>query len=138
MFVTYDQNGSILSTIAGPDHDYGKLLDASGHAWLFLEGVTSLDPRLVHVDVAAKAVVSNKDMPLAVSKLAIAADAIDASVITGIPKGAAVTVLCNDRPLMGEIVNDGEIEFTAAAAGTYRIAVTCATWHPATIEIVAA
>lgn len=138
MFVTYDQSGTILSTIAGPDQDYGKLLDAHGMTWLFLDGATTLDPRLVHVDVVTKTVVPNREMVLVASKLAIAADGADASLITGIPNGAAVTVLCNGDPVMGEVVDDGEIEFTAAAAGSYRIAVACATYHPATIEIVAA
>jgi hypothetical protein len=138
MFVTYDQTGMILSTIAGPDRDYGDLLDAHGHSWLFLDGATTLDPRLVHVDVAAKAVVPNHEMALVASKLTIAADNVDASLVTGIPKGAAVSVFCNGAAVIGEIVDDGQIEFTAASPGTFRIAVACATYNPASIEIVAA
>jgi hypothetical protein len=138
MFVTYDQTGMILSTIAGPDRDYGDLLDAHGHSWLFLDGATTLDPRLVHVDVAAKAVVPNHEMALVATKPAIAADDVDASVITGIPRGASVSVFCNGSAVMGEIVDDGQIEFTAAAAGSYRMVVSCATFNPASIEIVAA
>ena len=57
MYVTYDDSGMITATIIGPGAGYGDLLDAAGKAWLFLEGVTSLDPLAHSVDVANRVVI---------------------------------------------------------------------------------
>jgi hypothetical protein len=58
MFVVYDHTGTILATIQGPGPEYGPdILDREGKRWLFLDGVTSLDPTCHYVDTARKAVI---------------------------------------------------------------------------------
>ncbi len=59
MFVIYDQDGNILSTISGRGPEYGPdILDpAAARRGCFYRGVTSLDPCTNHVDVTAKKVV---------------------------------------------------------------------------------
>ncbi|MFH0299834.1 hypothetical protein AAFX91_21885 [Bradyrhizobium sp. 31Argb] len=153
MFVVYDQDGKITSSIAGPGLEYGiEVLDAQGKSWLFLAGVTSLDPVVNYVDVAAAAARTNRYVPkdaiadvvkanrpiaLVASKSEIVADGIDAATISGIPAGAAVTIVCNGLELASAVIDDGNIELTAISAGVYHVLVSRPTFNPASIEVMA-
>lgn len=137
MFVVYDGDGVIDQTVIGPDESYGAILDQAGHEWLFLDGVASLDIRLVHVDRADRTVKPNAAMSLQASRASIAADGVDVARISGVPTGAVVQIFCADKLLSVETVTDGEIEFAAAAPALYRFLVTAKRYLPGSIEIVA-
>lgn len=153
MFVIYNQDGLILSTIGGPGLEYGiEILDREGKSWLFLAGVTSLDPCVNYVDLAEaaarseryvpaadvpKLVKPNRPIELVASKGDIQADGIDAAKISGIPEGAAVTIVCNGLELASAVIEDGDLEVTADSPGTYRVLVSRPTFSPASIEVTA-
>ncbi len=153
MFVVYDQSGSIRSTIAGPGLEYGiEVLDPQGKSWLFLAGVTSLDPVVNYVEVAAAAARTNRYVPkaevadvvkpnrpiaLVASKSEIAADGTDTATISGIPAGAAVVVVCNGLELASGVIEDGDLQLTATSAGVYHVLVSRPTFNPASIEVMA-
>lgn len=153
MFVVYDPNGTILSTIAGPGLQYGmETLDPERKSWLFLAETTSLDPTAKYVDVAAAAARTDRYVPgaeiasvvkpnqaitLVASKGAIQADGVDTATISGIPAGAAVTVICNDLVIASVVADSDGLDLTAVSAGVYRVMVSRATFKPASIEVTA-
>lgn len=127
MFVVYDDAGQIVSTIVGPAQEYGQdILDKEGKRWLFLEGVTSLDPLQAYVDVADGTVKPREPMPLS----------IEGGTISGIPAGSVAYISCADHLQASETIDDGTIELEAATPAAYRVLLTCAGYLPAEIEIV--
>jgi len=126
MFVIYDDTGSILSTIAGPGLEYGRdYLDKEGKRWLFLEGVTSLDPLQNYVDLADGKVKPRRPMHLV----------IDGATISNIPPGSVALISVCSQLQASETIDDGELELEAETPASYRVLLTCAGYLPAEIEI---
>lgn len=136
MYVIYDDAGTPTATIVGPDENYGpNVLDKNNQKWIFLKGMSSLDPRLVYVDVTTKQLMKCSPIQLAVDKPTFNADGHDVAKVTGIPLQALVSVFFNNQMQAQETMVDDALELTAAAPGEYRIEVTCSHHLPANIVV---
>jgi hypothetical protein len=126
MFVIYDEAGGIVSTIAGPGLEYGRdYLDKEGKRWLFLEGVTSLDPLQNYVDMLDGKVKPRRPMHLV----------IDGAVISNIPPNSIAHISVAEQLQASETITDGELELDVETPASYLVLLTCAGYLPAEIEI---
>jgi hypothetical protein len=141
MYVVHDASGTILSTISGPGKDYGKdVLDKNGDLWLFDPTLQNLDPTANCVDVTAspKKIVPKQPIVLTQDKETIVADGVDESTISGIPNGAFVSVVMNDRTsVMSGVVTDGQIEVSSDVPATYVITVSTQNMLAASVTVIA-
>lgn len=138
MYVVYDENGSILQTIVGPDKTYGPdILDKANYRWIFLMGRDSLDPRTTYVDVITKTIAEKMPMALTADKFEIIADGSDKATISGIPEGASISVLCDGQPQFADVIGKDALFVTALSPATYLISATCKGYLPASLAVVA-
>lgn len=149
MYVTHRDDGSITGVVTG-DKSYGADLTRVGHQWIYLgsddASAVSFDTMTSYVDVERKTagaphlecLRSMEPLTLAVDKSEIIAGGDDVAHITGIPAGATVSISADGRMEFQDVVDDGEIELSAADATTYEIVVSCAPkYRPASVQVVA-
>jgi hypothetical protein len=138
MYVIYNDAGAIIQTILGPDENYGpNVLDAHNQKWLFVSQRSMIDPHQFYVDVTMKMLIEKQPMALTVDKVEIAADGEDAATVTGIPEGAAISILCDGKPQFANIIGKESLEITSASPATYFVSATCAGYLPASLTVVA-
>lgn len=149
MYVLHSDDGAIVGVVSG-DKDYGNDLSRVGHQWIYLGSedgsAMSLDTMTTYVDVEKKAagaphlecLCPMEPLVLTVDKTEMAADSVDVVHITGIPIGSTVTISAGGRIEFYGVVDDGEIELSAADAVTYDIVVTgLAKYLSASVQVVA-
>ncbi len=138
MYVVYNDSGAIIQTILGPDESYGpNVLDAHNQKWLFVSQRSMIDPHQFYVDVEAKTLIEKQPMELAVDKVEIVADGEDVATVTGIPEGAAISILCDGKPQFANVIGRETLEITSASPATYFISATCAGYLAASLTVVA-
>ena len=138
MYVVYNDAGAIIQTILGPDESYGpNVLDKHGQNWLFVSQRSMIDPHQFHVDVVTKMLVEKQPMTLTVDKVEIAADGEDTAIVTGIPEGAAISILCDGKPQFANVIGKESLEITSASPARYFVSATCAGYLPASLTVVA-
>lgn len=138
MYVVYNDAGAIIQTILGPDESYGpNVLDAHNQKWLFVSQRSMIDPHQFYVDVETKALIEKKPMALSVDKVEIVADGEDVATVTGIPEGAAISILCDGKPQFANVIGKESLEITSLSPATYFVSATCAGYLPASLTVVA-
>jgi hypothetical protein len=147
MYIVHDEIGNVQHSISGPDANYGKALTAAEQEWIFLESSFEFNPVTQFVDVEKKAAgaphvecLQPKTAPsITADKLEITADGVDLATISGIPASARVTIQSDAQIEFDDVVDDGQIELSAATPTTYTIHVTPtgARYIPTSIQVVA-
>lgn len=138
MYVVYNDAGAIIQTILGPDESYGpNVLDAHNQKWLFVSQRSMIDPHQFYVDIETKTLIEKQPMALAVDKVEIVADGEDAATVSGIPEGAAISILCDGKPQFANVIGRETLEITSASPATYFVSATCAGYLPASLTVVA-
>ncbi len=138
MYVVYNDSGAIIQTILGPDESYGpNVLDAHNQKWLFVSQRSMIDPHQFYVDVGTKTLIEKQPMALAADKVEIAADGEDVATVSGIPEGAAISILCDGKPQFANVIGRETLEITSASPATYFVSATCAGYLPASLTVVA-
>lgn len=138
MYVVYNDAGAIIQTILGPDESYGPtVLDAHNQKWLFVSQRSMIDPHQFYVDVATKTLIEKQPMAVTVDKVEIVADGEDAATVTGIPEGAAISILCDGKPQFANVIGKESLEITSSSPATYFVSATCAGYLPASLTVVA-
>lgn len=138
MYVVYADNGAIIQTILGPDESYGpNVLDANNQKWLFVSRRSTVDPHQFYVNVATKTLIEKQPMALTVDKVEIAADGEETATVSGIPEGAAISILCDGKPQFANVIGRESLEIVSASPATYFVSATCAGYLPASLTVVA-
>lgn len=138
MFVIYDPaTGEIRSTISGPDEDYGQLLTEKGDIWLFAPEVLSLDPRVSYVNHETRSIADKSAMPIVLDRSRFTAGNDEGAVLSGIPVGARISVICNDAVQYSGVADDPELRLTSPVAATYLLTVEAPRFLPWHAEVVA-
>lgn len=135
MFIIFDEQGDIQHSIVGPDESYRNVLDGMGYSYL-VEPTSQIEIHEFFVDVASKLLCQRADMNLVVDKVEIAANGLDAAVISGIPMGGKAVIECSGV-VQTVLIDDGRLEFTASAAARYAINITAPRYRPYFVEVIA-
>jgi len=149
MYVLHRDDGSITGVVSGDKH-YGADLTRVGHQWIYLASedasAVSFDTMTTYVDVERKAagaphlecLRSMEPLTLTVDKTEIDAGGEDVAHIAGIPAGATVQVVADGQMEFQDVVDDGEIELSAADATVYEVIVSSAPKYlSASVQVVA-
>lgn len=133
MFITYDPDtGVITGTIDGPGETYGEALTESGQAWIYQHDILTLDPSANYVDPHVRAIVSKQPMPVSIDRTRFQAGDDEGAVISGIPLGARVIIMCDDDLQNSQVTVEAELRLTSAVAARYDVAISAdrfLNWH---------
>lgn len=133
MFITYSADtGEIRSTISGPDKSYGALLTEQGEAWLFAPDVLSLDPRTNYIDLETRKIIEKQSLPVSVDRLTFSADGEDGAVVSGIPLGAHISIMCGGTMQYSGVSDGSDLRLTSAIVATYQVIISAdrfLPWH---------
>jgi hypothetical protein len=112
MYVVYDQSGTIMQTINGPDEDYGKsYLTPHGFDFIFVEGGSAVDPFQHYIDTETRRIKDRGQMKISVSD----------NHVSGIPHDALVSIECNGLQQFSGLVTDGSLEIVTDQPAHYDL-----------------
>ena len=138
MFITYSADtGEIRSTISGPEESYGALLTAQGETWLFAPDVLSLDPSTSYVNVETRKIVEKQSLPVSVDRLTFNAGSEGGAVISGIPVGARISIMCGDTMQYSGVADEPDMRLTSPVAAIYQVTIVAERFLPWHCEVVA-
>lgn len=139
VFNLYDDEGKLTQS--------NKLYDPTGYAdrlnELSLKHVPSNHARPLQLDrwhVKNGELTQRGVMPIVISRTVIKAGDRDFAVLSGVPKGAMITITCGRFMIMNrQSVPPGQIEISIPVPCTYHVTVECMPFRPfvATITAIA-
>ena len=119
-FLIYSTTTGVIDKVFSADSSELSANTPDGMSAIYATDGANDETHFVDVGLSPHSVCPKINMPLSVSKMSIAADGLDFSLISGIPIGASVVWPDGDFG----VVPDGFIEFSVTQPGVYTILIS--------------